>query len=236
MEFKPQQVHAVVLEKKQLTKNIIFATFTAKTPMVFQFHPGQYAVFMIDPTTRRQYSFASAPNQLPAFSFVVDTSPGGPGSAMFQRLRVGQQVTMLAPVGKFTYEETERKTVFIATGTGIAPFRSMLLDKIANDKLGMTSCSLYWGLRYQEDIYWKEEFERLAGQYTNFQFFLTLSKPPDTWHGMTGHVNEHVLSQEKKLLDCDFYLCGSRGMIRDFEMTLMEKGVPQKQIKKDVFY
>ncbi|MBU2544611.1 hypothetical protein KJ618_04050, partial [Patescibacteria group bacterium] len=131
-----------------------------------------------------------------------------------------------------------RKKVFVATGTGIAPFRSMIIDCLSRYELLTMNYELilYWGLRLEEDIYWKEEFENLEKQYPNFHFYLVLSKASDHWQGKTGHVTEHVLNEEKDLENSDFYLCGNKEMVKELEEQLLAKNVPKERIKTELFY
>ena len=101
---------------------------------------------------------------------------------------------------------------------------------------GLRAFSLYWGLRREEDIFWKEELEELAVKYPNFKFVLTLSQPSESWAGRSGRVGEHVFANEQNLLDCDFYLCGNKAMVTEMEAKLLAKSVPKGQIKKELFY
>jgi len=247
---KPQQIKARCIGKKFLTKTIVEATFRVEIPD-FSFTPGQYATIIIDKTIRRQYSFASAPKELPVITFVVDTTPMGPGSKLFFGLNGGDEVAMIAPLGDFVMEESPRKKVLVCTGTGIAPLRSILRSGIQNSKFKIQNWSLYWGLRHEDDVYWDEELKTLTGQHTGSQYFLCLSKPGENWGLETqpssldlhsgfrrarGHVTEHVLENEKTPEDCDFYLCGNKGMIEELKKALIDKHVPEYQIKTDMFF
>jgi len=95
---------------------------------------------------------------------------------------------------------------------------------------------LYWGLRFAEDIFWKEEFDALAHRHPQFSFHLILSKPSPAWQGLRGHVTEHVLGSEKDFQTSDFYLCGNRAMVGDVCEQLLTRNVPKDHIKKELFY
>ena len=153
----------------------------------------------------------------------------GPGSLYFLSKKVGDALQMLAPLGNFCIEPTPRRKVFVATGTGIAPIRSMLLHAIQT-----TPMTLYWGLRHETDIYWNKEFVDLAKQYPTFQYTLVLSKPETQWQGKTGHVTEY-LADEGDLTDADYYLCGNKQMISDTKVLLLAHHVPDVQIKTEMF-
>ena len=76
----------------------------------------------------------------------------------------------------------------------------------AGNSLLQSAITLYWGLRYESDVYWKEEFDRIAREHPTFTWHQVLSKPTDAWQGLRGHVTEHVLSMEKDMPNSDFYL------------------------------
>jgi len=262
---KPQQYTAIVIKKTQLTKTVFHFVIQNEKPRELLFQPGQYATFIIDEKTRRQYSFCSVPDPL-SFEIIVDTTPMGVGSKYFLGKKEGERVEYLAPIGNFTLSQNPLKKVFVATGAGIAPFRSMILDMSSRAKRGdlyYKDCfipqsgtrndnevSLYWGLRYEDDVYCDQEFRDIVGQYTGFQYFLCLSKPsaglentvpasPSTELGIRrakGHVTEHVLKNEKNPQNCEFYLCGNSAMITEMESKLSAQSVNNEQIKKDLFY
>jgi len=142
----------------------------------------------------------------------------------------------MAPLGRFTVDhESPRKKIFVATGTGIAPFRSMLFDESDKDSLSHPM-SLYWGLRSVDDIFINDELENISKERSALKYHLMLSKPPEGWNGLVGHVTDLVMSSETDLPACDFYLCGNQKMIVEMQARLSEKGVPKEQMKFDPFF
>jgi len=134
MNIAPKTWSATIIEKRNLTGNIWLIRFHCEDS-AFSFIPGQYATVIIDEKTRRQYSFASAPSSLPEGEFLVDTTPMGKGSLFFLHADAGMKFQMLAPLGKFGVSDSPGKKVLVATGTGIAPFRSMLLNEMNNTNI-----------------------------------------------------------------------------------------------------
>jgi len=250
---KPQQYTGVITKKLQLTKTVFHFFIDIDHPVGFTFVPGQYGTFIIDEKNRRQYSFCSAPSSS-SFELVIDVSPMGPGSTYFLKKNVGDTVEVLAPLGNFMLSKNSLKKVFVATGTGIAPFRSMLLEEMKRlrnqetKKLGILEnsrfpslqvsflSSLYWGLRYEDDVYWDTELKAIAGQLVGFQYFLSLSKPSEQWGGLKGHVTQQVFQHEKNPQNCEFYLCGNTAMITEMQTQLSAMNVPKEQVKIDQFY
>ena len=241
---KPQLHSATIVKKQQLTAHVVLFTFKPVTPASMQFTAGQYGSFVIDEKTRRQYSFCSSPHDPAAFEVVIDTTPMGPGSKFFFSKNTGDSVSFMAPLGVFVLDKTtNRKKVMVATGTGVAPLRSMILDYLGGAWRSQVSLrertddmTLYWGMRHEEDLYWVGEFQELSARYPHFRFVLTLSKPSPSWKGTSGRVTSHVVQEEQNAPGTDFYLCGNRLMIKDIETQLLAKNVPVAQIHKEMYF
>lgn len=232
---KPGLCTAVIETKTQVTKNVWLVNFRMQNPATITFLPGQTISLHVGEKLNRSMSIASPPSDTTHVLICHDISPMGPGSQWTLNHNVGDVGTFMAPLGIFILDkESHRKKVLVATGTGIAPFRSMLFEYLETG--GSDDITLYWGLRHKEDIYWKEEFEQFAQKYPNFRFVLTLSRPTDAWTGKKGHVTEHVLADEANLRASDFYLCGNRDMVKDMETQLISRSVPKEQIYKEMYF
>ncbi len=240
-----------VVKKEHVTQYVYFVTFKLINPPTIDFKSGQNMMLMIAPGVNRTMSIASPPNNNNELLMVHDIAPMGPGSKWTLDLNVGDSATIVAPTGgALSFLDTPRKKIMVATGTGIAPFHGIILDKLsvvsrqpsdainknilkADDRPLMT---LYWGVRFEQDRYWGEEFDRLAKEHSNFTWHQILSKPTANWKGLTGHVTEHVLSTETDLHNSEFYLCGIRAMIDEMVEKLTAQNVPKAQIKTELFY
>ncbi|OGG12046.1 hypothetical protein A2Z00_03400 [Candidatus Gottesmanbacteria bacterium RBG_13_45_10] len=232
---QPQKYTATVEKKEQLTSRVWFVTFALKDPPSITFLAGQTIVLLITPDVTRSMSIASPPSDAQHILMCHDVSPNGQGSQWTMRLNVGDTVQFMAPLGIFVLDkESHRKKILAATGTGIAPFRSMLYDYLEHG--GTDDITLYWGMRYEEDLFWVSEMTALSAKYPNFRFIISLSQPPDTWQGKRGHVTEHIMQEEQNLPGTDFYLCGNQNMIKDVENQLIAKGVPKGQICKELYF
>ncbi len=232
---KPQKFQAVIEKKEQLTKSVILVTFQLVNPSEIMFLAGQTLMLNVSQGINRSMSIASPPQDKTHILMCHDVSPNGPGSQWTIAHNVGDTATFMAPLGMFVMDkESHRKKVLVATGTGIAPYRSMLLDYLENG--GTDDITLYWGMRHEEDLYWVSDFQQLSLTYPHFRFVLTLSKPTDSWQGRRGRVTEHVIQEEQNLPATDFYLCGNQLMIKDVETQLAQKGVPTRQIFKELYF
>lgn len=189
----------------------------------FAFKSGQFVNIEVAPQFYRSYSIASSGLTPGVLEFIIDITPGGKGSLYFEKLTVGDDVHMKGPFGILTLPtDLNQKFCFVATGTGVAPFRSM------TSELAGKNVSLFWGLRYKEDIFFEEEFKNLS------RFCISLSRP-ENWNGKTGHITE-CLKEEKFDTNTLFYLCGNNQMIEDAKKILTEKGVGKDKIKLEKFY
>ncbi len=232
---RPQLCTAVVESKQQLTKTIYLVNFRMQNPPTLSFLSGQTFSLHVGEALNRSMSISSPPSDPSHVLMCQDITPMGPGSKWTLAHNVGDIATFMAPLGIFILDKNSaRKKVLVATGTGIAPYRSMLLDYF--EHAGKQEITLYWGLRHEEDIYWKEEFEALAVAHANFHFVLTLSQPTEAWQGARGRVTDHVTQEENNHTESEFYLCGSKAMIRDVEAQLAQKEVPKKQIYKELYF
>ena len=229
-----QKIQLEVAKKEQVTDKVFLVNFKLIDPPTIDFRAGQNMMLMIAPGVNRTMSIASPPSQTQELLMVHDVSPMGPGSRWTIGLKVGDRVTVMAPTGgALSFVDSPRKKVLVATGAGIAPFHAMIIDYLARE--ATTPLVLYWGQRYEQDVYWKEEFDRIAAEHPTFTWHQVLSKPGDTWQGLRGHVTEHVLTMEDRA-NCDFYLCGNKAMVEEMRAKLLEQNVPKEQIKTELFY
>jgi CDP-4-dehydro-6-deoxyglucose reductase len=115
----------------------------------------------------------------------------------------------------------------IATGTGIAPFRSMLQ---AHLNAASPVFTLLFGVRYESHLLYREEFEEIARVHANFRFWPTLTRPESGWTGRQGRVQAHLTEAIGDRRDIDFYLCGLKEMVDETRVLLKSQGFDRKQI------
>ena len=178
-------------------------------------------------------SIASVPEG-DLFEILQCITPNGQGSHWALGLKNGDVVQFTGPLGRLLLNESPKKKVFVATGCGISPFRSIITYYLKHG--GRSEIMLYWGMRYEKDLFWRDELVKLGAGYANFHHLITLSRPEDGWQGERGHVTEKIFNCEKDLLNSEFYLCGGNAMISDVKQKLRETGVPESQIINEKFY
>lgn len=175
----------------------------------------------------RAYSTCSQP-QGNRFELCLNEVKEGRFSPHLFRMTPGDTVEMKGPLGTFGWKQPVRDSVLVATGTGIAPFRGMLQERLPRDH--EHTFTLIFGARYEPNLLYREEFEEFARQYPHFRFLPTLTRPSERWQGLTGRVQPHVLDVIGERRDLDIYLCGMKEMIDDLRSQLKAFGFDRKQI------
>jgi len=201
----------------------------------FGFVPGQWLSLKTnkedDEEITRAYSIASPPGDDHRFALCLNRVQDGFMSNFLCDMRAGDEICCQGPFGDFILRPPLRDTVFIATGTGIAPFRSMLHWLLADpirhqDK----EFWLVFGNRTAKDIYYHEEILRLAEQHPNFHYWPTLSRGGPEWQGLRGYVQKHVPGIIRGRTDMHAYICGLDKMIKANRDLLKGLGWDRKSI------
>jgi CDP-4-dehydro-6-deoxyglucose reductase len=198
-------------------------------PKTIDFRPGQFISFeMPDPQTgrllTRAYSITSQPSRSGVITLLFNLVSGGPGSGFLFDLRVGEKTQFKGPAGYFYLRgDPERELLFVASGTGIAPIRSMLLANA--ERPDPRPATLFWGLRSQRDLYDQEELAELSRRMPTFTAIMTLSRPEPGWSGESGRVLRLIEERISTVKNLAVYLCGNSAMIADATSLLQKKGL-----------
>lgn len=233
---RPQQYKAKLADAVKLNEDFTQYTFELVEPNQMEFGAGQYVSLDVENNNlRRSYSICSSPAVQHSFELLVDLTPAGPGSQFLQSLTNGQEVNLLAPMGHFTIDPAiQTELTFVATGSGIAPFRAFILDQLQNRHY-QQKITMYWGMRYENRLFWLDEFEDLMQSFPNFKFHPVISKAGQEWPLCRGHVTDCLLTHGSPPT-ANYYLCGNAHMIRDVEQELLTAQVPQAQIHYEKFW
>jgi ferredoxin-NADP reductase len=223
-------MRATVLEFHDIAPEV--RHFVFEVPEVDQLHfkPGQFVSFketLGGKKITRPYSIVSLPEGN-RFELCLNLVHGGIFTPHLFSMRPGDSVEMSAPLGFFTVRDPAKEAIFVATGTGIAPFRSMAPDYLSHPHA--RQLTLLFGVRHAATIYYRGDFDRLAAKYSDFRFWPTLSRADGTWTGRTGHVQSHLLEAIGDRRDLDIYICGLKAMVDDVRAMLKELGFDRKQI------
>ena len=179
----------------------------------------------------RAYSIASPPGDDSRFALCLNRVQDGFMSNFLCDMKEGAEIRCQGPFGDFILRPPLRDTIFIATGTGIAPFRSMLHWLLADDARHQgKNLWLVFGNRTEKDIYYHDEFLALAGRHANFHYMPTLSRGDASWQGLRGYVQQHVPEIVQGRTGVHAYICGLDKMIKVNRDLLKGLGWDRKSI------
>jgi CDP-4-dehydro-6-deoxyglucose reductase len=221
---------ARLIEWIELTPGVRHFVFEIPEVERFGFVPGQFMSLTSEiggDDITRAYSMASVPDRN-QFALCLNEVEGGRYSPHLFALKPGDTVDCKGPYGAFILRRPLSDSILVATGTGIAPFRSMLLDRLPEEK--DRRFTLIFGVRYGHSLLYRAEFEQLAGTHPNFEFRPTLTRPEAEWTGRTGRVQAHVMEALGDRRDVDVYICGLKEMVNDVRAQLKEAGLDRKRI------
>ena len=199
--------------------------------------------------TSRAYSLANYPDEKGILMLTVslalpppgspDVPPGVVSSFLFS-LKPGDPVTIAGPFGEFFARDTDNEMVFIGGGAGMAPLRSHIFDQLKRIKTSRP-ISFWFGVRSKRDLFYYEEFQRLAAEHPNFRYTVALSepKPGDDWDGPVGFIHQvahdQYLAEHEAPEDCEYYMCGPPLMVSAVQRMLADLGVAEENIMFDDF-
>ena len=205
----------------------------------FQFLPGQFITLDLpihEKATKRwrSYSIASWPNHSNEIELLIVLNPDGLGTPyLFNEVNIGDSLTYRGPQGVFVLPNSLDKPLFlICTGTGVAPFRSMV-QYIHNNNIPHQGINLIYGCRKQQNLMYFEELKNLEKEMEGFRYIPTLSR--EVWEGKTGYVHDvyEALCQEQAT--AMFFLCGWKFMIDEAKEKLIQLGFQKQDIHIELY-
>ncbi|MBI4014708.1 MAG: FAD-dependent oxidoreductase [Candidatus Aenigmarchaeota archaeon] len=215
-------ISAAVTGVRENTPTVKTITLKPAEPIIFK--PGQWIYVFADnggKKVKRAYSIAAPPGEI---RLCVKCVKGGFMSNRLCNTKKGDTLEIAGPFGAFTFTEPSGDVAFIATGTGIAPFMSMLPTLTENGYTG--KATVIFGARTEDEILYKDEMKEFSKRM-RFEFIPVLSREP-SWKGEKGHVQNVIIKKLKP--DCDVYVCGLMPMVADVRKLLEEKGFDRKRV------
>lgn len=219
--------------------------FTIQIPEVerFDFIPGQFVTLDLPIHEKknkrwRSYSISSWPNGSNEIELVIVLLEGGAGTTyLFNEIHVGSELIMRGPQGVFTLDEPiERDLFFVCTGTGIAPFRSMV-HHIKNNNIAHQNIYLIFGTRHIADCLYKQELEDLQKDLSGFFYIPTFSRENENTDpirkGYVHEVYEEIVRKNNRA--AYFYLCGWKNMIDEAKQRIVALGYDKKDIHLELY-
>ncbi|MBI4227022.1 MAG: FAD-dependent oxidoreductase [Candidatus Omnitrophica bacterium] len=225
-------------ELRELSPTVKHFRFAFDAGDGFPFKAGQFLMLHVpqdgQPPVRRAYSICSPPHDAGAVEIVVKRVEKGLASNYLFGLSANQRVTVDGPYGAFVLPTPLPKhLVFVCTGTGIAPFRAQIQTLFKTGVDATTRLTLIFGVRYEDEVLYDEEWRGLAKTHPNFRFIPTISRPrhmPAPWTGETGYVQTKLAHYAPPTPETAVFICGLWDMISAVEKTCRELGYTKKQI------
>ena len=212
----------------------------------FPFSPGQYATLGLwgpeeGKLVQRPMSISSSADRLDEYEFFIRLVHGGEFTPLLWERLVGDPINIKGAKGRFVLQEDGRTCLLVASGTGLAPFMSMI--ETLRDRGQTREMLLLHGVSHDFDLAWRAGLEALAASGTfPVRYAATVSRPQNCpgWTGLTGRVesivggqlDEHGLTPENATI----YLCGNPDMIEAVEATATARGFPAEQVRKELYW
>ena len=225
---------------KKLTSDIKEVNFTLIEPDEIDQRPGQYIqIFAIGPEgpVFRAYSISSPSYEKKKVQLVVRLIPGGIASTYIHNLKEGDEVIFTGPFGEFRLsEDPNTAIVCVGGGAGMAPISNIIHSVYA--KSPDRKCYLFFGCRTTKDIFYLDEFSKIAEEHPNLKVIYALSDPltdEEKWNGETGFIHLSVDKYLESSVKCQAFLCGPPPMIEAVIEVLESKGLKESDIFYDKF-
>lgn len=229
----PQFFETTLAYRTQLTSDVIEFGFQLPKGKSCDFQAGQFINIRVDDgggkVFFRSYSIMNSPREKEILKSCVKIIPDGRCTQWLNSLEIGASVTMMGPIGMFTLNlDSKKDFLFVATGTGITPLHSMILDLLESgcDR----KIHLLWGFRHEKDLFYQNFFEQLAEQYKQFSFTTTLSQPGESWTGEKGRVTDWIEAHGEDVQDTQVYICGIGAMVLDVKKLCILNGVSAEDV------
>lgn len=203
----------------------------------------------VDEPVIRAYSMANYPEEKGILKFNIRIAtppprtqglPPGQMSSYTFNLKPGDQMRVYGPFGEFFARDTDKEMVFVGGGAGMAPMRSHIFDQLK--RIGTRRKMTFWyGARSLREMFYQDEYDALAADNPNFQWYVALSEPQpeDNWTGYTGFIHnvlyENYLKDHEAPEDCEYYMCGPPMMNAAVIKMLHDLGVEDDNIFLDDF-
>jgi CDP-4-dehydro-6-deoxyglucose reductase len=216
-------MNATIVENRQYTPSLWQLSLQLDTPITFE--PGQYISFELKEhgtIFRRPYSLL-LPSSGETTQLTLLVKRDGHFSNVLCDAQPGTTYKILGPYGRFLYERAD-KTVFVATGVGLAPLYCMLQAHRPKRTW------LFFGVRNENELLFHTQLGKLGITYVP-----VLSKPETNWNGERGHVQDSLILHWSDVKDATFYVCGGKESVRDVRAFLRERTVPEERIKYEAF-
>jgi len=237
MEF----FESVVVEVTKLTHNTNSFLLRLAHKKHINYESGQFVMLKTNidgEEIKKPYSIASPPQldqeHAEYIEFVIKHVQGGKMTDYLFHLKVGERLDVAGPFGKFILKEPIKEgDLFLATGSGLAPFMSMLRKVFRDDN--PKEFFLFFGAINEEEIIYKEELYRWNKEHKNFHLIVCLSKPHKSWQGESGYIQDALTKYVKDFHKKQAYICGIPMMVEQAKKRLLKLGMKKENIFQELY-
>lgn len=231
-----------IIQETPTTKTFRFQRTDGPLP---PFRPGQYVNVFVDVDgvlTSRPYSISSPPmggkeGGSETLELTVRDKPGGfVAPYLLNEVQVGDELETTGPAGSFYHEPLidGNDLVFLAGGSGITPFMSIIRDTFQRDR--PLKIRLLYGSRVPDDVIYGDELAELAAHHPNLNYSLVISEPPPGYDGLVGFLEANLIREQVvEMTGKTFYICGPNVMYDFCLAALTELGVPPHKIRRELY-
>lgn len=210
--------------------------FTLDLENELEFKAGQFVNLTFEDKGEKfikPYSIASSPLHKSSIQLSIKLVPEGKATPHLWNKKEGDEISIKGAFGLFNLDKSKKeKLVFIGTGTGIAPLRSMIQHLLYEEKT-QKEITLIFGCRHEEDMLFREEFEKFEMENPNFKYVKVVSGPTENWGGRQGHVQDNFDMIDVN--NSESYLCGLPIMVEQVSLKLHQMGMDLDDIHHEKF-
>ncbi|MGF1539652.1 MAG: 2Fe-2S iron-sulfur cluster-binding protein [Pleurocapsa sp.] len=232
------------------TPDVKTFVFVAEPPILFTYQPGQFVIVNLNingKPVKCSYSISSTPSRPHTLEITVKRVPPPPDEPtapqglvsnwLDHNLKVGVQITIEGPMGKFTnFAHQARKILLISAGSGITPMMSM--SRWICDTVSDVDVAFVHSTRSPQDIIFRSELTMMSARYPNFKLAITITRPQpgQPWYGYTGRLNRGILSAiAPDYKERTIYVCGPNEFMAAVKSLLQQMDFPRENYYEESF-
>ncbi len=234
-----QKFELELITKTRITPNTLHFAFKRADGLELDFIPGQFVTFLFDhedgKVRRRSYSVATIKEESKAIEVAVSYVEGGIASELLFNAEPGDRFNGMGPAGKLILKDDDvKRLILVGTGTGIAPYRSMLPELAKKSHI---HTEILLGVQHQVDELYSEDFLKYAHDHGHINFTARLSRETSA---LKNHEQKGYVQHQFKMLNLQpgediIYLCGNPDMIDQAFESLTEQGFDSKSVRREKY-
>lgn len=236
----PSQIRVRVVDIIQETPSTKTFRLASKEGYLPPFMAGQYVSLTVkigNIRTTRAYSISSPPHCTGYYDITVRRMRDGfVSNFLNDEIKIGDELYISGPAGNFYYNPIihGNELVFIAGGSGITPFMSMIRE--ITQRGIERSVHLFYGNRSDDDIIFHNELVRIAKNHARIRYYPVIENPSHSWNGLKGFITKEILLEKLKEIEGKtFFICGPQGLYDFIGPILLQLNIPRKKIRREMY-